>query len=57
MSTAESYTQQGPDDIDQIRESVKSLCNDFPGDYWREKDKDNSYPTEFVEALTKSGFI
>ena len=57
MSTAESYTQQGPDDMNQIRESVKSLCNDFPGDYWREKDKDNSYPTEFVEALTKSGFI
>ena len=57
MSTAESYTPQGLEDLDQIRESVKSLCSDFPGEYWREKDKDNSYPTEFVEALTNSGFI
>ena len=43
MSTAESYTPQDLEDLDQIRESVKSLCSDFPGEYWREKDKDNSY--------------
>ena len=44
------------DEIEQIKESVRNLCLDFPGEYWREKDRNNQYPTEFVTALTKSGF-
>lgn len=43
--------------IRQIRAAVESLCADFPGEYWREKDADRAYPTEFVQALTKSGFL
>ena len=44
-------------DIEQIRQAVRALCADFPGEYWREKDREREYPTEFVTALTKSGFL
>ena len=44
-------------DLEQIREAVAALCSDYPGEYWREKDRERAYPTEFVEALTKSGFL
>ena len=41
----------------EIRESVAALCRDFPGEYWREKDSNDAYPTEFVQALTEAGFL
>lgn len=41
----------------QIRESVRSLCADFPGEYWRQLDKEEEYPTTFVQAMTDSGFL
>lgn len=40
-----------------IRDAVAALCQDFPGPYWQEKDRDRAYPTEFVDALTRSGFL
>ena len=45
------------DALNQIREAVAALCANFPGEYWRKKDRARAYPTEFVEALTKSGFL
>jgi acyl-CoA dehydrogenase len=42
---------------DDIREAVARLCADFPGPYWQEKDRHRAYPTEFVEALTKAGYL
>ena len=45
------------DDILEIRRAVQALCADFPGEYWREKDAARAYPDEFVEALTRSGFL
>ena len=44
-------------DYSDIRREVAKLCGDFPGVYWREKDRNRAYPTEFVEALTQSGFL
>ena len=40
-----------------IREEVAKLCAGFPGEYWRKLDETRSYPTEFVQALTKSGYL
>jgi Acyl-CoA dehydrogenases len=40
-----------------IREAVRKLCARFPGEYWRKLDADRAYPTEFVRALTESGFL
>ncbi|WP_324260231.1 acyl-CoA dehydrogenase family protein [Altererythrobacter sp. H2] len=45
------------EDLAEIRRAVRALCNEFPGEYWREKDRDRAYPGEFVNALTKAGFL
>ncbi len=45
-----------PDHSD-IRSAVSRLCTDFPGEYWREKDRLKLYPTEFVDALTAGGYL
>ncbi|MSO76068.1 MAG: acyl-CoA dehydrogenase [Alphaproteobacteria bacterium] len=41
----------------EIRESVRRVCARFPGEYWREKDRNRHYPSEFVAALTEAGFL
>ncbi len=41
----------------EIREEVAKLCAGFPGEYWRKLDETRSYPTEFVQALTESGYL
>jgi len=46
-----------PDDTAPIREAVRALCADFPGEYWRKLDRERAYPAEFVAALTKAGFL
>ena len=37
--------------------SVRKLCDGFPGEYWRELDRERAYPIEFVRALTEAGFL
>jgi len=41
----------------EIRRAVRRLCADFPGEYWRALDRDKSYPSAFVAALTGAGFL
>jgi alkylation response protein AidB-like acyl-CoA dehydrogenase len=41
----------------EIRAEVRKLCARFPGEYWRELDARRGYPTEFVQALTESGYL
>src|SRR5690349_658692 len=45
------------EDIAPIREAVRALCADFPGEYWRKLDRERAYPAEFVAALTRAGFL
>ncbi len=45
------------DDLIPIRESVRALCADFPGEYWRALDRERAYPSAFVKALTDAGFL
>lgn len=40
-----------------IRHAVRKICKDFPGEYWRDLDARRAYPEEFVEALTKGGWL
>ncbi len=49
--------QLDTDELAEIRRAVRALCEEFPGEYWRAKDRDRAYPAEFVDALTKSGFL
>jgi acyl-CoA dehydrogenase len=47
-------------DYPEIREAVGKICEEFPGDYWRKLEDqpvEGSYPTDFVKALTESGFL
>ena len=45
------------EDLAEIRRAVRALCTEFPGEYWREKDRERAYPGEFVDALTRAGFL
>jgi acyl-CoA dehydrogenase len=44
-------------DWPDIRAAVARLCAGFPGDYWRTRDAQRAYPTEFVDALTREGWL
>ncbi|WP_454654839.1 acyl-CoA dehydrogenase family protein [Bosea beijingensis] len=48
---------QHPSDHAEIRDAIARLCAGFPGEYWRKLDREMAYPTEFVTALTESGFL
>jgi acyl-CoA dehydrogenase len=43
--------------LEQIRETVRALCAEFPGEYWRELDRERAYPTAFVKAMTDAGLL
>ena len=43
--------------ISEIKLAVEKLCQEYPGEYWRELDRNQEYPTDFVKALTESGFL
>ncbi|MCY3940207.1 MAG: acyl-CoA/acyl-ACP dehydrogenase [Gammaproteobacteria bacterium] len=43
--------------LTEIREAVQAVCADFPGEYWRELDRERAYPTEFTRAMTEGGFL
>lgn len=45
------------DDFEEIRAAVRSLCSEFPGEYWRALDRERAYPSEFVRALTDAGYL
>ena len=52
-----SHHPDESEDISRIREAVRALCAGFPGEYWRNLDRERAYPTEFVRALTEAGFL
>src|SRR5438876_404679 len=56
-ATATTPPQQESDEIAAIRQAVRALCENFPGEYWRKLDRERAYPREFVAALTKAGFL
>ena len=45
------------DDQQAIRDGVAELCRQFPGEYWRELDREQAYPEAFVAALTEGGWL
>ena len=45
------------EDYPEIRASVRRICADFPGSYWRDLDEKEAYPSEFVRAMTDAGFL
>jgi acyl-CoA dehydrogenase len=45
------------DEFSDVRAGVRALCAKFPGEYWRALDRERAYPTQFVAALTKAGYL
>src|ERR1700691_5555559 len=45
------------EDFPEIRAAVRRICEGFPGAYWRVCEEKQEYPTEFVGALTKAGYL
>ena len=45
------------DEQESIRSAVRSLCAQFPDEYWRELDRGSEYPERFVRALTDAGWL
>jgi len=44
-------------DFPELRQAVRALCATFPAEYWRKLDEQRAYPEEFVQALTKAGWL
>jgi len=44
-------------DFPELRQAVRALCTTFPAEYWRKLDEQRAYPEEFVQALTKAGWL
>jgi alkylation response protein AidB-like acyl-CoA dehydrogenase len=40
-----------------IQAEIAKLCAQFPGEYWRKLDEARGYPTAFVDALTRGGYL
>jgi acyl-CoA dehydrogenase len=46
-----------PDRHQEMREALRDLCGRFPPEYHREHDAKATYPIEFIDALTKAGWL
>ena len=44
-------------DHQEIRDAVRALCSQFPDEYHRRIDAERAYPEDFVEALTRAGWM
>ena len=46
-----------PDRHQDMREALRALCAAFPPEYHRRHGADQTYPEEFIDALTKAGWL
>ena len=51
MKTEGAQTHQ------EIRDAVRALCAQYPDAYFRKIDQERGYPEDFVNALTKAGWL
>ena len=45
------------DEQQLVRTNIRDLCSEFGPEYWREKDREEAYPEEFVERLADHGWL
>src|SRR5215468_6110047 len=46
-----------PDAYEELREAMRALCGAFDSAYWQRIDAERGYPVEFVDALTRAGWL
>src|SRR5579862_1659858 len=44
-------------DYPDLRDAVHRVCERFGDKYWQDLDARDAYPSEFVEALTRDGYL
>ncbi|MCA0942676.1 acyl-CoA/acyl-ACP dehydrogenase [Salipiger pacificus] len=49
--------QHVEENFQDIRDAVRALCAQFPDEYHRRIDEARGYPEDFVDALTKAGWM
>ncbi len=47
----------GTESYRDIRDAVRDLCKAFPDEYFRRMEAGQAYPEEFVQALTRAGWL
>src|SRR5277367_1151905 len=57
LRTEEREMIPKPDRHQEMREALRSLCAQFPPEYHRRHDQAATYPVEFIDALTKVGWL
>ncbi|MGH7030774.1 MAG: acyl-CoA dehydrogenase family protein, partial [Stellaceae bacterium] len=45
------------EDYPELRESIRKICEGYPGEYWRRLEAEQAYPTAFIAELTEAGFL
>ena len=43
--------------ISAIKSNIAKLCSNYPDQYWRNLDEKGEYPSDFVNELSKEGFL
>lgn len=43
--------------ISAIKSNIAKLCSNYPDQYWRKLDEKGEYPSDFVNELSKEGFL
>jgi acyl-CoA dehydrogenase len=46
-----------PDRFQDLRDSLRDLCDAFPDAYFRQVDAERSYPEAFIDSLTRAGWL
>ncbi len=41
----------------ELREALRDLCGQYPAEYHRHHDAEATYPEEFIDALTRAGWL
>jgi acyl-CoA dehydrogenase len=41
----------------ELRKPVRELCSQFDGRYWQKLEEQSAYPEEFVQALSRAGWL
>ena len=41
----------------ELRRAVRTFCEQFGEEYWQQRDHNREYPEEFVDTLTKAGYL
>ncbi|MBY8975892.1 acyl-CoA/acyl-ACP dehydrogenase [Rhodobacteraceae bacterium NNCM2] len=46
-----------PEDHEDLRDALRALCAEFPVEYHRKHGAEETYPEEFINALTEAGWL